>query len=199
VEVSLITATPLGCDSVRAASIPSTARIGGESIYASRRPSRHAACLSTRVVGPDLSGKENTSRHRLEPLEAPRQPVLIRAILDAAGQVDGPSLQALQGFEHRAVVLAEEPVRNVQPVVGVDSDQVRIESRVVNFRERDPIGNHWLAELLITVRDDMGGIEQERLRQARDRATAFVRSDDGLAERSLVQPLFDCAQGVAPF
>jgi hypothetical protein len=53
--------------------------------------------------------------------------------------VDGPALQALQSFEHRAVVLTEEPVRNVQPVVDGESDQVRIESRVMNLRQRDAI------------------------------------------------------------
>jgi hypothetical protein len=60
------------------------------------------------------------SRHRLEPLEAPRKPVPIRAVLDAARQVDSPAVQPLQGFEHRAIVSPEQSVRHMKAIVAVN-------------------------------------------------------------------------------
>ena len=73
------------------------------------------------------------SRHRLEPLEARCKPVAIRAVLDASRQVDGSAIQSLQSFEHRTIILTEQPFEDMQPVVGVDADQNCIKSCVMNF------------------------------------------------------------------
>jgi hypothetical protein len=34
-----------------------------------------------------------------------------------------------------------------------------VERGVVNLRERDPIRNYWLAELLVSVSDDMSRVQ----------------------------------------
>jgi hypothetical protein len=73
------------------------------------------------------------SRHRFEPLEAQRKSVTIQAILDASRQVYGSTIQSLQSFEHRTIILTEQPFEDMQPVVGVDADQKCIKSCVMNF------------------------------------------------------------------
>ncbi len=64
------------------------------------------------------------NRHTLEPLEAKREPVPIRAVLDAAWQVDGPAVEPLQRFQHRAIFLTEKPLRHM------------------NLRQWDAVPNH---------------------------------------------------------
>ena len=101
------------------------------------------------------------SRRRLEPLEPQRKPISVRLVLHAVRQMDRATIQPLQGFEHRPVVLPQQPLGHMQPIVRVDADQMRVERRMMNFRERDAVRNHRLAELLILVRDDMGSVEQQ--------------------------------------
>jgi len=84
-------------------------------------------------------------------------------------------------------------------VIRIDADEMGVEGRVIDFRERNTIRNDWLPEPLIFVSNDMGGIEQQRFRQPGQSAATIVSSDYGLAERRLVQPLLDGAQGVTPF
>ena len=139
------------------------------------------------------------SRHRLEALKAQRQPIAIWTILNAARQVDGLAVQSLEGFQHRTIVLPEQPLGHMQPVVRVDADQMGVERGVMDLGKRNAVRNHRLAKLLVPVRDDMSRVEQQRLGQARQRAAAIVGGDHGFAERRLVQPLFDGTQGVAPF
>lgn len=83
--------------------------------------------------------------------------------------------------------------------VSVDANQMCIERGVMDFGERDAVRNHRLAKLLISVRDDMSRVEQQRLGQARQRAAAVVGGNNGFAEGRLVQPLFYGTQGIAPF
>ena len=47
------------------------------------------------------------TRRRLEALEAEHKPVSIRSVLDAARQVNSPTIEPLQGVEHGAIVLTE--------------------------------------------------------------------------------------------
>ncbi len=75
-------------------------------------------------------------------------------------QMDGPAIQSLQRFEHRAIVLPEQPIRDMQPIVGVNADQMGVERCMMNFRKRDAVRYYWLAELFVLVRDDVGRIEQ---------------------------------------
>jgi DNA-binding transcriptional LysR family regulator len=59
--------------------------------------------------------------------------------------MDHSAVQPLQGFEHWPIVLHQQSVRDVRFVVRVDADQVRVERRVVDFRERDAVWHHRLA------------------------------------------------------
>lgn len=80
---------------------------------------------------PTVRAKAAISRHRLEPLEVRRNPVLIRTVLGAARQMDGSAIQPLQGFEHRPVVLTGQPLRYMQTIVRVDADQMDIKRGVI--------------------------------------------------------------------
>ena len=40
-------------------------------------------------------------------------------------------------------------------VVRIDADQVLVECGVMDFRQWDTVGNHWLAEALVFVLHDM--------------------------------------------
>src|SRR5262245_15241932 len=74
------------------------------------------------------------SYRRLKALEAERKPVAIGEVLGSAWEADLPAIQLLQGFEHWAIALVEQPIGHMEPIVWVDADQIRIECRVMNFR-----------------------------------------------------------------
>src|ERR1700730_574239 len=97
---------------------------------------------------------------RLESLEPQCEPIPVRAILRPRWQMDGLAIEPLQRLQHRPVALAQQPFGDVQAVIRVDADKVRIEGSVMNFRERNAVGNDRLAEQLMPVRDDMSCIEQ---------------------------------------
>ena len=69
--------------------------------------------------------------------------------------MDSSAIQALQRFEQRAILSPEEPLRHMEPIVWVDADQMGVKSGMVDFRERNAIGNHRLAEQLILVRHNV--------------------------------------------
>jgi hypothetical protein len=94
--------------------------------------------------------------------------------------MEDSAVQSFQSFEHRAVMLPDQSCRHVQAIVRVDPDQMRVKGGMMDFRERDAIGNHRLAQALILVRDDVRSVQQQRLRQARQRAAAIVGGDDSL-------------------
>jgi hypothetical protein len=52
---------------------------------------------------------------------------------DASWQSDGLSVQPLQGFEHGAVVLLQQAVGHMQPIVRIDADQMGIKRRVMDL------------------------------------------------------------------
>jgi hypothetical protein len=88
-------------------------------------------------------------------------------------------MEPLQGVEHGAVVLRQQAIRYVQAIIRIDADQMRVERRVMDFGQRDAIGHDGLAEPLVLVGDDVGGIEKKRLGQSRRCATTIVGGDDG--------------------
>ena len=100
-----------------------------------------------------------------EDLEPHRKPVAIGPVPLARRQVQPPAVQALERLEHRAVVLRSQPLGDMHPVVGIDPDQVSVEGSVMDLGERDAVGNDRLAERLVAVGDDVGGVEQHRLGQ----------------------------------
>src|SRR6516164_2009602 len=83
--------------------------------------------------------------------------------------------------------------------IWVDADQVGIEGGVVNFREGQSIRHDRLAQLLVGIRYDVGGIEEPRFREPTDRTAAPVGGQHGISERCLVQTLLYLAEGIATF
>jgi hypothetical protein len=82
-----------------------------------------------------IGGAEETQAgsRRVKPLEPLREPVAIRAILEAARQINGSAVQPFQGFQHRAVILTKQPRGDMQPVVRVDADQMGVECSMMDF------------------------------------------------------------------
>ena len=62
------------------------------------------------------------SRGRLEPLKPEREAISIRLILGAPRQVNGLTFQSLERFEHGPIFPRQQPVGNVKPIIGGDSD-----------------------------------------------------------------------------
>lgn len=71
---------------------------------------------------------------RPEPIEASRQPVPVRSIPFSRWQVKRGVLQPLERFEHRTIALAEQPLRDMDPVIGIDADEMSVEGGVVDLR-----------------------------------------------------------------
>ena len=98
-----------------------------------------------------------------ELLEPERQPIPIGSILKTSWSVDQCSGDPLQPeFEKRAIVDFEQPVRDMDAEIGIDADQVGVEGRVMELRQRQAIRDHWLPKLLVRVHNDVSGIEQPR-------------------------------------
>ena len=81
----------------------------------------------------------------------------------------------------------EQPVGEVDAEIGIDPDQIGVESSVMNFRQRQTIRNDRLTQLLIGIHDDVSGIEQPRFGQMGDRAPPPAGAQDGISKRCLVQ------------
>ena len=90
-------------------------------------------------------------------------------------------------FEKRAIMDSEQPIRDMDSVIGVDPDQMNIEGRMVDLGQRQAVRDDRLPKLLVRIHDDVSGIEQPRLGQMGDRAAASVGAQDGISERCLVQ------------
>jgi hypothetical protein len=105
-----------------------------------------------------------SSCHRFVAVEAYCKSVAIGTVFHPVRQMDGRTVQSLQGFEHGAIVLAKQSSRYMQPVIGVNANQIRIEGSMVDFGKRNPIGDYRLTEPLI-------------LRQYAPRPAIAVRAD----------------------
>jgi hypothetical protein len=95
---------------------------------------------------------------------AHRQPLPIRHISLPSRQLSHPAIELLQRLQLRAVFQAQQPVGDVDAVIGVDADEMGVEGGVVDFREGETVRDHRLAHEFVAVIDDVGGIEQQRLR-----------------------------------
>ena len=93
----------------------------------------------------------------------------------------------------------EQSVRHMNAEIGVNADQVRVKCRVVNFAQRQPVRDHRLSVLLISVHNDMSGIEQPGFGEMRDRASAAIRVQNGFSERRLMQPGLNFAKCISSF
>ena len=72
-------------------------------------------------------------------------------------------MQVLERLEHRPVVAKHQPARDMDAVVGVDPDRMRVEGSVMYLGQRNAGGHHRLYQHLISVRHDVGRIEKHRL------------------------------------
>ena len=73
----------------------------------------------------------------LELLETNRQPIAVRTILKPSRPIDQSSGDPLEAeFEKRPIMDFEQPIGDVDSVIGVDADQVAIEGRMMELRSR---------------------------------------------------------------
>jgi hypothetical protein len=79
------------------------------------------------------------SRRRHETLKAQGQSVSIGEVLGAIWQMYGSAMEPLQGFEHRAIVLREQALVYMEPIVGIDADQVGIKGGMMDLRNGVPL------------------------------------------------------------
>ena len=106
--------------------VPGQASTGEETADSTRPATLGASARHRRWRSQDATGGQsptppprqpllggNRLRRGLETLEPHRKPVSIRAILDAAWQVDRPTIKTLQDFKHRTVALAQQAVSNM--------------------------------------------------------------------------------------
>jgi hypothetical protein len=137
------------------------------------------------VCRADLAGSAK-SRCRAERFEPFCQAVAIGTIALSGWQMQGAQVQRFERFKHRAIVLGAQPFRDVNAKVGIDAYEMRIECCVVDLGKRNAVGHNGLAQALMAIVDDVGCIEQERLRQAGQRTAPAVGCDDSVAERRLM-------------
>ena len=71
---------------------------------------------------------------------------------------------------------SEQPIRDMDSVIGVDPDQMNIEGRMVDLGQRQAVRDDRLPKLLVRIHDDVSGIEQPRLGQMGDRASSHIGS-----------------------
>jgi hypothetical protein len=107
------------------------------------------------------------------------------------------AVQPLDCLKHRPVSLREQAFRNMQSIVGVDSDEMGVKGGVVNFRERNAVADYRVTKQLVLIFDDVSSVEQHGLGDPRESATTPVGADDRLSERRLMKTLLDGSQGVS--
>ena len=85
----------------------------------------------------------------------------------------------------------QQPLRDVDPAVGIDADQMAIKGGVMDLRKRDTVREHRLRQQLVGVGHDVRGIEQMVVGQVADRAAMVIGGEHAVAEGRLVQSLLD--------
>ena len=55
----------------------------------------------------------------------------------------------LKGFEHWAIPSRQQSLGNLQPVVWIDADEMRVERRMMNLGKRNAVRDYGLAELFV--------------------------------------------------
>jgi hypothetical protein len=91
------------------------------------------------------------------------------------------SLRRAEVFK-RAIVNFEQPVGDMNSVIGVDTDQMGIEGRVMQLCQRQTIRHDRLPELLVRIHDDVGGIQQSPLGYMGNRAPPPIGRKNGISE-----------------
>jgi hypothetical protein len=67
-------------------------------------------------------------------------------------------MEMLQQFEHRSIVVLEEAPRDVNLVVGRDSDEALVERAVMDRTHAQAVGDYRLA-VLLEITGDMSSVE----------------------------------------
>ena|SRR4051794_13445541 len=103
------------------------------------------------------------SRRRREAFKAQSEPIPIGKVPDAIWQMYRAAMEPLEGFKHWAIVLSEQALGYMEPIVGIDADQMGVKGGMMDFRQRDAVGHDWLSEPLVLVGDDVGGVKEQGL------------------------------------
>lgn len=89
--------------------------------------------------------------------------------------------------EHRAVLLLEDVVPDLDHQVRPDAEDVPIEGGVVDLAQRNPIGDHRVA-VRMPIREDVRGLEQFDVPQPANRAALTVGPEDAGTKLLLMHP-----------
>ena len=95
-----------------------------------------------------------------EYLKAHGEAVSIGVVLRSRRQADDLLVELLHRLKHRPILLLQQSCGHMHSEVGVNPDQVCIEGGMMNFRQRNAIGNYGLAKSLVFVGDDVRRIEK---------------------------------------
>src|ERR1700721_3022688 len=87
----------------------------------------------------------------------------------------------------------------MQSEVRVDSEEMSVEGRVVDFRERDTIADHRLSKQLMSIFDNMSGVEQHGLGETGHSTSTSVGANNSFSEGRLMKTLLDGLQSVSAF
>lgn len=68
-------------------------------------------------------------------IEANQEPLTVGSVLESRWQPNRLMMQLLERFKKWPVPLCHEPIRDVKPVVGINADQVCVESGMVQLRQ----------------------------------------------------------------
>src|ERR1700733_13275913 len=85
----------------------------------------------------------------------------------------------------------------MQSEIRVDSDEMSVEGRVMDFRERDAVADHRLTKHLVLIFDDMSGVEKHGLGEPGQSASASVGANNSFSKGRLMKTLFDGPQSVS--
>lgn len=91
----------------------------------------------------------------LEILETLRQTVQVGPVFLARRRLQRCALQCLQDFQHRPVLLRQQPFRYMQAVIGIDADQMPVESGMMQLGQQDAILHNRMAQGLVAIGNNM--------------------------------------------
>ena len=63
-------------------------------------------------------------------------------------------------LQHWTVPHGEQTIRHVNLEIAVNANQTGVVGGVVDLGHADAVCDLWLSELLIRIRDDMGGVDE---------------------------------------
>ena len=98
--------------------------------------------------------------------------------------------------QHRAIDLLKKGAVDVDDVVRRDSEEVLIESRVMDLAQRQSVAYVRIAPSF-PVADDVGGVQQLPVAEPANSTPGLVGSDHASPELPLVKPLADESLAVA--